>query len=356
MKFCNICGRPLGDGEVCSCQAQQSAPQQEPPRQAYKPDAQAAAQYQQPQYQQQQYQPQYQQPYQPQYQQQQYPQQPYQQQYQQPGYQQPGYQQPSRPAGEDPVSKAFKSFPNAVKGYFKNSGKVIEIAQNKKDFILPLFFVAAFFITNFILSLCFFLRMRTLSYSLGLGILSGPFGTDISKTIEIYLSMYSSSFSGYGSLAEANSYELYKFHFGFVLLAAIIMTAVITVLYVGLRFLISVTFSKKAPADALLGAFIEFGFHCLPVSIIMIPTILLGLITPWLIVPLLGLAAAYMVVMFVTAAVNDSKDYKNRFVRDIVVTACVTAGVAIVFWMLHLVCVMNFSDSLLSNSLLSSMF
>ena len=351
MKFCNICGRPLQDGEVCSCQAQQNAPRpepprQEPPRQAYQPDAQAAGQYQQPQYQQQQ---QYQQPG------------GYQQQYQQPGgyqqqYQQPGYQNPPRPAGEDPFSKALKNLPNAVKGYFKNSGKVIEIARNKKDFLLPLFFVAAFFLTNLILSLCFFLRMRTFSYAMGLGILSGPFGNDISRIINIYLSVYSSAFTGYGSLADANAYELYTFHFGFVLLAAIIMTAVVTVLYVGLRFVTSVIFTKKAPADALIGSFIEFGFHCLPVSALMIPTILLGLITPWLIAPLLGLAAAYMVVMFVSSVINESQEYQNKFVRNIIVAVCVMLGVALVFWMLHLVCSMNYSDSMLSQTMFDRLF
>lgn len=124
MKFCQICGRPLNDGEVCNCQSQQ-APQQ----------------------------PQYQQA----------PQQPY------------GAPAP-RPAGEPAIVKALKNIPVAFVSFFKNSDKVVGTAKAKKDVILPALYTAIFFITNLLLGIVFFTRSKTPTYYKGLGILQGVFG------------------------------------------------------------------------------------------------------------------------------------------------------------------------------------
>ena len=287
MKFCQLCGRPLNDGEVCNCQAQQAAPQQP---QYQPPQPQPQPQYQQPQ-------PQYQQP-------QQYAQYP-QQQYAQPA--------PQRPAGSGKFAKALKNMPVAFKSYFKNTDKVIGTAKAKKDILLPLLYVAVFFLVNLILGICFFARATSYTYWEGLGVLQGCFG------------------------------GINRFNFGLVLLAALIMTVVVCVLYVGVRFLSQVIFAKKAPGEAIIDSFIEFGFHLIPVSCLVLLGALLGLATSWLIAPFLGVAASYLVVMYISAALKDAENYQNKLVVTLVMTFCVMLTVAIAFWMLYLMCKMNYS-------------
>ena len=302
MKFCQICGRPLNDGEVCNCQAQQQAAPQQPAQQPY-------------------YQQQYAAP------QQQYaaPQQPYgapQQPYGAP--QQPyGQPMPPRPAGDGKFVKALKNIPVAFKSYFKNSDKVIGTAKAKKDTLLPLLYAAIFFLANLILGISFFARGTSYStsngsyYFEGLGDLQGTF---------------LKNFKGFN-----------YFNFGFVLLSALIMTVVVCVLYVGARFAAQAIFARKAPAQALVDSFIEFGFHLIPVSCLLVAAALLGLATCWLVVPLMGLAASYLIVVGVTATVKEAADYPNKLLLTIFMTICVMLTVALSFWMLRLMCGMNFS-------------
>ena len=278
MKFCQICGRPLQDGEVCNCQAQQ-APQQ-PVQQ----------QYQQP------VQPQYQQPV------------------QQPYAAQPQYQQPAQPKQDGKFVKALKNIPVAFKSYFKNSEKVIETAKAKKDFLLPLLYIAILFLINLILGICFFARMSGNGYYAGLGVLQGVFG-------------------GF----------FFKFNFGLVLLAALIITVVECVLYTGARFLAQVIFAKKPAGQAILDSFIEFGFHSIPLSCLVLVGALLGLITAWLLVPFLGFAASYLVVTYVTATLKDAEGFQNKLVRNIIMAGTVMLCIALIFWMLYVVCSMNYS-------------
>lgn len=277
MKFCQICGRPLNDGEVCNCQAQQQAAPQQP-------------QYQQPQ----------------------------QAPYQQAPYQQSPYQQAPQagrpaPGGESAFVKALKNIPVAAKSYFKGSDKVIGTAKAKKDILLPALYVAIFFLANLILSICFFARATSTSYYKGFGILQGVFAT----------------------------YKNY-FNFGYVLLSALIMTVIVCGCYVLVRFLAMVIFAKKAPGTAIVEAFIEFGFHMIPVSCLVLLAALLGLATAWLVAPLIGLAGSYLVVMYIMSTLEDAKNYQNKLVVTIVMVASVMVAVAVVFWMLHLMCRMNY--------------
>ena len=77
-------------------------------------------------------------------------------------------------------------------------------------------------------------------------------------------------------------------------------------------------------------------------SCLTLAAALLGLATCWLIVPLLGLAAAYLVVMYITATLKDAEGYPNKLVLTIVMTVAVMLTVALAFWMLRLMCGMNF--------------
>lgn len=258
MKFCQICGRPLNDGEVCSCQAQQ-APQQ-PAQQGY--------------------------------------------------YQQP-YAQP-RPAGGS-FMKALMNIPVAFKSYFKSSDKVIGTAKAKRDALLPALYVAIFFLVNFIVDICYFARMTSEKYFEGLSYLKGVFGAPFSK-----------------------------FQFGYVLLAALIMTALVTVLYVGMRFLVQVIFAHKNPVQALIDGFIEFGMHLIPVCCILLVGGLLSLITAWFMAPFIGLAASYLIVMYVIDSLKDMQGFRNKFlaVCFLVVTIMIVFGFLV--WMMHQMFVMNY--------------
>ena len=270
MKFCQICGRALNDGEVCTCQSQQAAPQQ----------------------------PRYQQPA---------PQQPY--------GAQPQYAQPAapKPAGDGKFVKALKNIPVAFKSYFKGSDRVIGTAKAKKDVLLPLMYVAILCFVNLIADICYFARMSAGSYYEGLGFLSGVFGGPNSK-----------------------------FNFGYVLLAALIMTALLTVLYVGMRFLVQVIFAKKAPAQAIIDAFIEFGFHLIPVCCILLVGGLLSLITSWFMPPFIGLAAAYLIVMYVMDSMKDVQNFPNKFVAVVFLTVSIMVVFGFMVWMMHQMVVMNY--------------
>ena len=277
MKFCQICGRPLNEGEICSCQQQQySAPQQQyaaPQQQYAAPQQQYAA-----------------------------PQQPY-------APQQPT---PQRPAGDSKIVKALKNIPVAFKSYFKNSEKVIGTAKAKKDIILPAMYAAIFFLTNLILAICFFTRSKTLDYYKGLGVLKGVFG---------------------GASDHLN--------FGLALLGALIITVFVCVLYVGVRMVAQAVFARKPAGQAMIESFIEFGFHLIPVSCLVLVSALLGLATAWLIAPFLGLAAAYLVVSAVTATLKEAEGYQNKLVLTIFLTVAVMLTVALAFWMLFVVSCMT---------------
>lgn len=295
MKFCQICGRPLNEGEVCSCQSQQQAAPQQPQRQQYQ-QPERAQHFEQPQRQQHFEQPQR-------------PQQPQRQQY-------PQRAASPRPSQENKFSKAFNNLPIAFRSYFKNSEKVVGTAKAKKDIILPLMYIAIFFTVVLIVGICFFARMTSYTYSAGLGNLSGVFGA-------------------IGS----------RFNFGLVLLSAIIMTVFTCFLYVSARFVAQMIFAKKSALQALIDSLIEFGFHSMVPSALLIVGALLGLITAWLLVPFVGLSIAYLLVMYVTTTLKEAEGYRNKLVVTIVLTVTVMLTFALGFWMLYLMCRMNYSAS-----------
>lgn len=278
MKFCQICGRPLNDGEVCNCQAQQAAPQ----RPAY----------------------------------QQAPQQPYPQAApQQPYPQAPPQPYPPRPAsaGGEKFMKALQNIPVSFLNFFKSSDRVIGTAKSKNDVILPALYCAIFFLVNLIVDICYFARMTADNYSEGLGYLEGVFGAPNSK-----------------------------FQFGYVLLAALIMTVLVCVLYVGARFLVQLIFAKKAPLTALIDSFIEFGMHLIPVCCILLVGGLFSLITAWFMPPFIGLAIAYLVVVYITESLKDAQGFQNKFVVTVVLAVSVMIVVGFVVWMMHQMFVMNY--------------
>ena len=217
------------------------------------------------------------------------------------------------PKGESRFMKALKNIPASFRGYFKNSDRVIEIAKSKRDFVLPLLYIGILFLVNLMLGTCFFARMSSTGYFSGLGILAGVFGG-------IY----------------------FRFNFGLVLVSALIITAVVSMVCVGARFISLLIFAKKSPLDALFYALIEFGFHSIPVSCLLLCGTVLGLISAWLLVPMVGFAASYLLVVYITTTVKEAEGFGSKLTRNMILTAVVTVSVALVFWMLHLMCAMNY--------------
>ena len=313
MKFCQICGRPLQDNEVCNCQAQrrqaaeeqrtvaasqtayqQPAAPQQPVAPQPQPQRPAAVQPQQPAAAQPQPQPR---PVMPQ---------------QQPYY---AAQQPVQKAPESRFVKSLKNIPVVFRSYWTNSDKLENAAKKGKDFILPSLFIAILFFVNLILGICYFARMcdSTFNYHRGLGMFVGTFA--------------------------ANS----PFKFGFVLLGALIITIFTSCLYINFRFLSSLILSKKKPADAFMDALVEFGIHSMPVCLWLFLGALLSLATSWLTVPFIGLAMAYYVVIGVSNTLKECGETKNVFLRNLIISAFVMLGVILTTWMFFLICQMNIS-------------
>ena len=308
MKFCQICGRPLQDNEVCNCQAQRQP--------AAEDQRTVPAAYQQPAA------PQPPRPVAPQPQPQ-----------PQPGYgaqpqqrpvmpQQPYYGQPVQKAPEGKFVKALKNIPVVFKSYWTNSDKLEGAAKKGKDWILPLLFICILFFVNLILGICYFARMTdsTFNYHRGLGMFAGTFAASA------------------------------PFKFGFVLLSALIMTVFTACLYINFRFLSSLILYKKKPADAFIDALVEFGIHSMPVSLWLFLGSLLTLATCWLTVPFIGLAMAYYVVIGVSNTLNDCGTTKNVFLRNIIIAAFVMLGVALTTWMFYLCCQMNVGGTISASS------
>ena len=318
MKFCQICGRPLQDNEVCNCQAQrQTAPEdmrtvaanqtayrqtaapQQPPRQA---PPQQAPRYAAPR---QQSVNAPQQPYNAAPQQQPYGAQP-----QQPYY---GAQPQYAKAPDGKFVKALKNIPVVFKSYWTNSDKLEAAAKNGKDWLLPLLFVCILFFVNLILAICYFARMTdsTFNYHRGLGMFVGTF------------------------------YATAPFKFGFVLLGALIITVFSCSLYISFRFFSSLILSKKKPGDAFIDALVEFGIHSMPICLWLFLGALLSLATCWLTVPFIGMAMAYYIVIAVSNTIKECGATKNVFLRNFIIAAFVMLAVGLTTWMFFLICQMN---------------
>ena len=317
MKFCNFCGRPLQDNEVCNCRAQQAPDAQRTVAASQQP---AAAPQPQPQ------QPRYAAPQQPQAPAAGAPQQPRYAAPQQPrpyGAPQPPYygQPPMQKAPENKFVKALKNIPVVFKSYWTNSDKLIDAAKRGKDWILPLLFIAILFFVNLILGICYFARMTdsTFAYHRGLGMFAGTFAATA------------------------------PFKFGFVLLSALIMTVFCACIYINFRFLSSLILSKKKPADAFIDALVEFGIHSMPISLWLFLGALLSLATSWLTVPFIGMAMAYYVVIGVSNTVKECGDTKNSFLRNVIIAGFVMLAVALITWMFFLCCQMNIGGTVTSS-------
>ena len=279
MKFCQYCGRPLQDNEVCSCQQQSQQPFAD--RQSNYPTGQPS-----------------------------YPQQP-----QYPAAQQvpqPYYGQPAKSAVDSKINKTFKRLPEVLKNYWGDSEKVVGSLKKDKEWLLAVLFIPALFIVNLILGICYFARMTSFDYVRGLGMYMGSF--------------YATNTT---------------FQFGFTLLSAIIMTVVALCVYVGFRFLAGLILAKKKPVDAILDAVIEFGINTMPIIPWLFLGALLTLATCWLTVPFVGLAMAYYVVTGVSNTLKECAEVKNTFMRNMVISAFVMLSVALTAWMLFLCCQMN---------------
>ena len=318
MKFCQICGRPLQDNEVCNCQAQRrsapedqrtvaadqayqqapygAAPQQAPygaaPQQAPQQAPYGAAPQQAPRA------PRYAAPQQPQY---------------NAASQQPYYGQPPQKAPEGKFVKALKNIPVVFKSYWTSSDKLEAAAKNGKDWILPLLFVCILFFVNLILGICYFARMTdsTFNYHRGLGMFVGTFSATP------------------------------PFKFGFVLLGALIITVFSCSLYICFRFFSSLILCKKKPSDAFTDALVEFGIHSMPISLWLFLGALLSLATCWLTVPFVGMAMAYYVVIGVSNTIKECGATKNVFLRNLILAAFVMLAVGLTTWMFFLICQMN---------------
>lgn len=301
MKFCQICGRPLQDNEVCNCQAQrQPAPEEQRTVAAAQPAyQQPAAPQPQPR------------PVAPQPQPQPQPR-PVMPQQQPVMPQQPYYAQPVQKAPDGKFVKSLKNIPVVFKSYWTSSDKLELAAKKGKDIILPLLFIAILFFINLILGICYFARMTTPGYSTGLGMFTWTFAS-----------------SGRG------------FQFGFVLLGALIITIFTSCLYINFRFLSSLILSKKKPADAFIDALVEFGIHSMPVCLWLFLGSLLTLATCWLTVPFIGMAIAYYIVIGVTNTIKECGETKNVFFRNLIIAAFIMVGVALTVWMFFLCCQMN---------------
>ena len=221
---------------------------------------------------------------------------------------------PAAPKKESAFLKALKNIPIAFFSYLKNSKAVLRIARGKKDWLLPLMYTVILFLVNFILGICFFARMTSGTYFAGLGVLANVFG-------------------GYA----------FSFNIGFVLISATVMTTVEAALYVGFRLIPQIFFAKKPFLNALLDSFIEFGFHSTIVSSLLFTGAVLGLISAWFIAPFAGLAASYLVVTYVTATAKDTEDFKNKLIINAITAGSVMVAVAVVFWIMYLMCSLNYS-------------
>ena len=69
----------------------------------------------------------------------------------------------------------------------------------------------------------------------------------------------------------------------------------------------------------------------------------LGLISAWFIAPFAGLAASYLVVTYVTATAKDTEDFKNKLIINAITAGSVMVAVAVVFWIMYLMCSLNYS-------------
>lgn len=304
MKFCQICGRPLQDNEVCNCQAQRQAAQDEQrtvaANQAYQQPAAPQPQPQRPVAPQPQPQPQPQRPVMP----------------QQP-YAQPA---PVAKAPDGKFVRSLKNIPVIFKSYWTNSDKLEAAAKKGKDWILPLLFICILFFINLILGICYFARMTGNGYVSGLGMFQMTF------------------------------FATAPFKFGFVLLGALIITVFAACIYINFRFLSSLILSKKKPADAFMDALVEFGLHSMPVSIWLFLGSLLSLATCWLTVPFIGMAMAYYVVIGVSNTIKECGETKNVFIRNLIIAGFVMVAIGLITWMFFLICQMNCGGTISASS------
>ncbi|GEM_PF-87393 len=306
MKFCQICGRPLEDNEVCNCQSQRQqvadtertaaqAPQPRPaapqPQHPVAPQPQPAAA----------------QPVAPQ------------------AY--PNYAaQPPKPASQGKFVKTLKNIPLVFKNYWTGSETLLGTAKKSKDWLLSVMFICILFFVNLILGICYFARMcdSTFHYHNGLGMFVGTFSATA------------------------------PFKFGFVLLGALIITVFTACLYVCFRFFASLILIKKKPAEAFMDGLIEFGIHSMPVALWLFLGALLSLATSWLTVAFVGTAMAYYVVIGVTNTLKECGETKNVFLRNLIITAFVMLGTILTTWMFFLICQMNAGGSVSAASAMNA--
>jgi len=99
----------------------------------------------------------------------------------------------------------------------------------------------------------------------------------------------------------------------------------------------------KCPVSRALGdAVIAFGMHSIPVCGLLLIGALLGLIGAWFAVLFVGLSAAYYLTVAMIAAVRESEGYRSPLLRAAILAATAAAAVGIAFYMLALVCALNY--------------
>ncbi len=175
----------------------------------------------------------------------------YQQQgYQQQGYPQGGYQQPMygapRQAGPNPMS----GLAAALSGYFKSPLRTVRDRQRAKDFITPLIILGTIFMLLWGVNSCIYgntavvAHTKINNFSIADGLATGT------KKAE----------------------DIYKFNFGFVILASLIETLTMAACYIGAKFLVALIFVKPIdPGKFFFDALISFGVNSIvPLSAMVV--------------------------------------------------------------------------------------
>ena len=210
--------------------------------------------------------------------------------------------------------KTVKRLPSLALDYLKSGPEAVNAAKLRRDRLSAGLMAGVLFLAQLILGICFFARMSGGSYYTGLGVLAGAFG-----------GLY------------------FRFHMGFVLLGAVIMTLTTGILYIGARVLSQLIFAKRRVTDAIGDALIEFGLHSVPASGLLLAAALLGLIDAWFVIPFVGLAAGWYTTVFFLVSVRESEGSAKPILRAAILALTVTAALGAAFRILSLVCAMNYS-------------
>lgn len=192
-------------------------------------------------------------------------------------------------AGEGKFVKALKNIPNTLKSYCKNAGTTIENAKNGNDLITSAIFTTIFFI----------------------GLIIANCG--------IYCAV-DSMIGGFIS----------TFNFGRILLASLLVTLVVAVLYVLIKFAMVKIFVKQAEAKKVFfDSFIEFSMHSIPVTALLIVSFICSFISLYISMFLFLFIIIFLIIALVSEIKTAVPTTKNPLIFIILSTVFATIGVCI---------------------------